>query len=181
VIYVQVGNKYSFDQLQADHHYKLAGITLLAREQAKDYFCLATGIDVHAYGVGYWRTEGFYRRTFAKYGVQLDHLDPLAGRNHVVWYSNMAAETRRRMSREIYPGLPSEIERRIRRRADVVTRYFFRIRDQIAQCESDAPMMSSLCDAVVKRVCMPVWRFIGTKATRESSPTGGAPSPSDVR
>ena len=60
VIYAQMGNKYSPDQLLADHHYGRAGITLLAREQAIDYFRLATGIDARHYGVGYWRTERYY-------------------------------------------------------------------------------------------------------------------------
>jgi 2-polyprenyl-3-methyl-5-hydroxy-6-metoxy-1,4-benzoquinol methylase len=174
VIYVQVGNKYSFDQLHADHHYRLAGITVLARDQAIDYFHDSTGIDRQAYGVGYWRTERFYRRIFAKFGVQLDHLGPPASLNHVLWYANMAGETCQRANGEIYPGLRLELKRRIRRRVAAVGRYFCQISDQIIKSESDPQLVASLCDTVVKRVCEPVWRFIGVKPIRESAMPGRA-------
>jgi 2-polyprenyl-3-methyl-5-hydroxy-6-metoxy-1,4-benzoquinol methylase len=174
VIYVQVGNKYSFDQLQADHHYRLAGITVLARDQAIDYFHAATGIDVQAYGVGYWRTERFYRRIFANFGVRLDHLGPPASLNHVLWYANMANETCRRAQGELYPGLRLELKCRIRRRIAAVGRYFLQISDQIKKCESDPQLVAALCDTVVKRVCEPVWRFIGVKPIEESSIAGRA-------
>jgi SAM-dependent methyltransferase len=173
VIYVQVGNKYSFDQLQADHHYRLAGITLLARDQAIEYFRLATGFDTSIYGVGYWRTERFYRRMFAKFGVPLEHLDAPATAAHVQWYANMANETCRRAAREIYPGLRPELERSIRRRIGIVARYYFRVHDMMCVGGTD-PSAAALCDAAVKRVCTPVWRFIGMK------PTAVAPRVADV-
>jgi 2-polyprenyl-3-methyl-5-hydroxy-6-metoxy-1,4-benzoquinol methylase len=172
LIYVQVGNKYSFDQLHADHHYRLAGITLLARDQAIDYFHGATGLAAQAYGVGYWRTERFYRRIFANFGVQLEHLGPPASLNHVFWYANMAMETCQRANGEIYPGLRLELKRRIRRRVAAVGRYFCRISEQIIKGESDPQLVALLSDTVVKRVCEPVWRFIGVKPIRESSIPG---------
>jgi SAM-dependent methyltransferase len=162
VIYVQVGNKYSFDQLQADHHYRLAGITVLARDQAIEYFRLATGFDASIYGVGYWRTERYYRRMFAKFGVRLEHLDAAATAAHVQWYAGMANETCRRAAREIYPGLRPELERRIRRRIGVAARYYFRVHDMMTQSGTD-PSAALLADTAVKRVCTPVWRFIGMK------------------
>jgi 2-polyprenyl-3-methyl-5-hydroxy-6-metoxy-1,4-benzoquinol methylase len=177
VIYVQVGNKYSFDQLQADHHYRLAGITVLARGQAIDYFHGATGFDMQTYGVGYWRTERFYRRIFARFGVQLDHLESPAGLDHVVWYSNMAIEVCRRARGEIYPGLRPELKRRIRRRIAAVARYFFRISDEIVKVGAHPELVAPLCDAVVKRVCVPVWRFIGVKPIREGPVPGSAVQP----
>lgn len=179
VIYVQVGNKYSFDQLQADHHYRLAGITVLARKQAIEYFLLATGYDVSHYGVGYWRTERFYRRMFAKFGVQLDHIDPPATARHVRWYAGMANETCRRAAREIYPGLPPEVERRIRRRIGIVARYFFRVHDLLSQGGEDA-YTAPLCDAAVKRVCIPVWRFIGMKPPAVAPRVGNTVASSSI-
>src|SRR6185437_7225487 len=49
VIYVVVGNKYSPDQLMADHHYAQAGMTILSRSQAIEYFKIATGSSADSY------------------------------------------------------------------------------------------------------------------------------------
>jgi SAM-dependent methyltransferase len=163
VIYAQVGNKYSPDQLLADHHYGRAGITLLARAQAIDYFRVATGLSDCHYGVGYWRTERYYRRMFARFGVGLDNTESFANPAYVTWYSTFMEQVRRRAEGEIYPGLRPELQQRMRHRMTAVARYFDQIRALIPQCESDPELVAKISDRLVKRICVPVWRFIGTK------------------
>ncbi|MGO9271381.1 MAG: methyltransferase domain-containing protein [Terriglobia bacterium] len=175
VIYAQMGNKYSPDQLLADHHYGRAGITLLAREQAIDYFRLATGIDARHYGVGYWRTERYYRRMFARFGVELEHVDSFPSSNYVTFYSTSMEQVRRRAEREIYPGLRPELQQRMQRRMTAVSRYFDQVKALILQCESNPELVAKISDRLVKRICVPVWRFLGTKpasmAASSATPT----------
>jgi len=171
VIYAQIGNKYSPDQLLADHHYGRAGITLLAREQAIDYFCLATGIDARHYGVGYWRTERYYRRMFARFGVELEQIDSFPNPAYVTSYSTSMEQVRRRAEREIYPGLRPELQQRMSRRMTAVARYFDQVRALIPQCESNPALVAKISDRLVKRICIPVWRFLGSKPTSMATPS----------
>jgi SAM-dependent methyltransferase len=163
VIYAQVGNKYSPDQLLSDHHYGRAGITLLARDQAIDYFRVATGIGVEHYGVGYWRTEAYYRRMFARFGVQLDHSENFAHPDQLVSYTAAVSAVCRRAEQEIQPGLRPELQQRIRRRMAAVASYFARMCGEIVKNASNPQLMAEMSDQVVKRICIPVWRFVGTK------------------
>jgi len=163
VIYAQVGNKYSPDQLIADHHYGRAGITLLARNQAMEYFRVATGLQDRNYGVGYWRTEAYYRRMFARFGVQLDHIESYAHPDHLTGYAEAVSAVCRRAEREIQPGLRPELQRRIRRRMTAVARYYARMCGEIVQAAANPELMAEMSDRVVKRICSPVWRFMGTK------------------
>jgi hypothetical protein len=158
-----VGNKYSPDQLLADHHYGRTGITLLGRPQAIEYFLVATGLHVRHYGVGYWRTERYYRHAFARFGIQLEHAQNFASPDHVTWYANMVSDVCRRAEQEIYPGLRPELQRRIRRRMVAVARYFARISELIVKNGSNPELVARISDRLVKRLCLPVWRFVGTK------------------
>ncbi len=163
VIYVVVGNKYSPDQLMADHHYAQAGMTILSRPQAIEYFKVATGSGAESYGVGYWRTEAYYRRMFARHGVQLDHLGNFSNVHHVLWYAKCVLDVCKRAEKEIHPKLPAVLQERIRRRMLTVARYFAHISDIIAQTESDSKLQATICDRLVKKICLPTWAFVGRK------------------
>jgi SAM-dependent methyltransferase len=163
VILVQVGNKYSPDQLLADHHYHLPGITLLARPQAIDYFRVATGFEACHYGVGYWRTERYYRRMFARFGIEVRHLESYGHPDYVSWYSKMVSDVCRRADQEIHPGLRPELDRRVRRRMIAVARSYAQISELIAKSAANPNLVALLSDRLVKRLCVPVWRFIGVK------------------
>jgi len=179
VIYAQVGNKYSPDQLLADHHYGRAGITLLARAQAIDYYCVATGIHPYHYGVGFWRTERYYRRMFARFGVELELADKFPNRSYVDFYSTFMEQVRRRAETEIYPGLRPELQQRMQRRMTTVARYFNQVRSLLPQCESNPELSAKISDRLVKRICVPVWRFLGTKAA--SVPVSNRPYESTTK
>lgn len=163
VIYVVVGNKYSPDQLLADHHYAQAGMTILSRPQAIEYFKIATGSPADHYGVGYWRTEGYYRRMFSRSGVRLDHIGSYATVHHVLWYAKSIVDVCKRAEKDIHPKLPQILQDRIRRRMMVVARYFSHISDIITKCESDPKLQSTICDRLIKKICLPTWVFVGVK------------------
>jgi SAM-dependent methyltransferase/Tfp pilus assembly protein PilF len=165
VIYVVVGNKYSPDQLMADHHYAQAGMTILSRPQAIEYFKVATGSGADSYGVGYWRTEAYYRRLFKRNGIQLDHLGTFANIHHVLWYAKCVLDVCKRAEKEIHPKLPPVLQERIRRRMLTVARYFAHISDIIAKTESDPKLQATICDRLVKKICLPTWAFVGRKET----------------
>jgi SAM-dependent methyltransferase len=163
VIYVVVGNKYSPDQLMADHHYAQAGMTILARPQAIEYFRVATGSPADHYGVGYWRTEAYYRRMFSRSGVQLDHIGSFGTIHHVLWYAKCIVDVCKRAEKEIHPKLPQVLQERIRRRMMVVARYFSHISDIIMKSAPDPKLQAALCDRLIKKICMPTWVFVGVK------------------
>ena len=163
VIYVVVGNKYSPDQLMADHHYAQAGMTILARPQAIEYFKIATGSPAEHYGVGYWRTEAYYRRMFLRSGVQLDHIGSYATIHHVLWYAKSIVDVCKRAEKDIHPQLPKVLQDRIRRRMMVVARYFSHISEIIMKAAPDPKLQSVLCDRLVKKICLPTWVFVGVK------------------
>lgn len=163
VIYVVVGNKYSPDQLMADHHYAQAGMTILSRPQAIEYYKLATGFGADYYAVGYWRTEGYYRRMFSRNGVQLDHIGNYGTVHHVLWYAKCIMDVCKRAEKEIHPKLPQVLQDRIRRRMMIVARYFSHITDIIAKSEADPKLQATICDRLVKKICLPTWAFIGVK------------------
>jgi 2-polyprenyl-3-methyl-5-hydroxy-6-metoxy-1,4-benzoquinol methylase len=162
VIYVVVGNKYSPDQLMADHHYAQAGMTILARPQAIEYYQVATGFSPDYYAVGYWRTEFYYRHMFGRYGVQLDHIGNYHNIHHVLWYAKSMLDVCKRAQQEIHPKLNSKLQGRVRRRMLAVAKYFSNINDIISK-ESNPELKAKLCDRLIKRVCLPTWSFVGVK------------------
>ncbi len=162
VIYVVVGNKYSPDQLMADHHYAHAGMTILARPQAVEYFQLATASSAEHYGVGYWRTEFYYRRMFRQCGVELEHLGNFGTVDHVLWYAKSMLDVCARAEQPIHPKLRPVLQARIHRRMLTVARYFCGINEIIEKCD-DPQLKAKLCDRLIKRVCLPTWSFVGVK------------------
>ena len=177
VLLLQIGNKYAPDQLLADHHYGRAGITLLARSQAMEYFRLATGLDDDAYGIGFLRTERYYRKAFARFGIVLEHAGNFDRAPDASWYSRSMEQVRRRAEQDIYPGLRPELQQRVRRRMKSVVRYFGQIEDLISQYESSPEMRAKIDVRLVQRICAPVWRLIGTKPAQTAavSAPGSAP------
>jgi 2-polyprenyl-3-methyl-5-hydroxy-6-metoxy-1,4-benzoquinol methylase len=165
VIYVQIPNKYGIDQLMKDHHYALTGITALSRAQAVEYWQLATGEAAEHYGVGYERGEKFYDAAFSRRGVRLNPVDRYTSVEHVLWYAPAVSAMCTRLESEIFPGLRPELAKKIRRRMTKVAQLYAHASQQIVGM-SDARQMAEACDAVVRRLCLGLWRFIGIKRER---------------
>ena len=163
VIYIQIPNKYGLDQLMSDHHYALPGITALSRPQAVEYWQLATGEAAEHYGVGHERGEKFYFSAFARNGVKLNPVDRFSHVDHVVWYAPAVSAMCTRLESPIYPGLRPELEKRIRRRMTKVAQLYAHASEQIISFGSSPELVSEACDAVVRRLCIGLWRFIGIK------------------
>jgi SAM-dependent methyltransferase len=165
VIYIQIPNKYGIDQLLSDHHYGLTGITALSRNQAIEYFCLATGAPVEAYCVGFERGERYYTAAFKRGGVALNPVDRYPSMDHVLWFAPQISALCTRLEREIFPGLRPELQKRIRHRMTKVASLYSRVGQLIIELQksnkSDA--VAKACDAAVRRLCFGLWRFIGVK------------------
>ena len=163
MIYVQIPNKYGVDQLLKDHHYALTGITTLSRPQAIEYWQLATGERPEHYGVGFERGEKFYAAAFRRHGVELKPFERYPSVDHVAWFAPQISEMCRRLEQEIYPGLRPELERRIRRRMTRVAQLYAHASEQIIALRDQPEVLAEACDAVVRRLCLGLWRFIGVK------------------
>lgn len=169
VIYVQIPNKYGIEQLMSDHHYALTGITALSRQQAIEYFCLASGAPASEYSVGYERGERYYMAAFRKGGVKLNPLERFSKMEHVLLYAPMVSKMCTRLGREIYSGLRPELQKRIRHRMNKVARLYAQVGQLIVNLENGgnpetkAELIATACDAAVRRLCMGLWRFIGVK------------------
>lgn len=167
VIYIQMPNKYGIDQLMQDHHYGLTGITALSRPQAIEYWQLATGEAAEHYGVGYERREKFYKAAFQRCDVQLNPVDRYGHVDHVLWYAPAVSALCTRLEREIYPGLRPELQKRIRNRMRKVAQLYSHASQQIIGLQNSPELLAMACDAVVRRLCLGLWRFIGIKNTEE--------------
>jgi SAM-dependent methyltransferase len=167
VIYVQIPNKYGIDQLMRDHHYALTGITALSRPQAIEYWQLATGEAAENYGVGYERGEKFYLSAFRKNRVRLNPIDRYESIDHVLWYAPAVSDMCTRLEAPIYPGLRPKLERQIHRRMTKVAQLYAHASQQIIDMQGDSEELKEItaaaCDAVVRRLCLGLWRFIGMK------------------
>lgn len=162
VIFVQVPNKWGAQQLMSDHHYALTGITALSRNQAIEYWQLATGEEARHYGVGYPRGERFYMNGFARCGVTLSHLQKYDSLSHVAWFARDISALCERVQKEIYPGLRPELQARVRRRLIKVLELYAHASEVIKQLKSSEDVAEA-CDQTVRRLCAPLWRFIGVK------------------
>jgi hypothetical protein len=71
-----------------------------------------------------------------------------------------------RLEKPIYPGLRPELEKRIQRRMTKIAQLYAHASQQIIDMQSsDAKdLTANACDAVVRRLCLGLWRFIGIKA-----------------
>jgi len=169
VIYIQIPNKYGIDQLMRDHHYALTGITALSRAQAIEYWQLATKEAAEHYGVGYERGEKFYFSAFARNGVRLNPVDRYNHVDHVTWYAPAISAMCKRLEQPIYPGLRPELEKRIRRRMTKVAQLYAHASQQIISLSGKPELAAEACDAVVRRLCVGLWRFIGVKGTENTA------------
>jgi SAM-dependent methyltransferase len=163
VVYVQIPNKYGVDQLMCDHHYGLTGLTALARPQAIEYWQAATGYAAEHYTVGYERGENYYRAAFAKGGVRLSHVQDCGSIHHLVWYAEAFSAMVDRLRGEIHPGLPSRLERRVRARMSLAVRLYNQGLQRAMALPEGSRTQAAVCDALVRRICMGLWRFIGVK------------------
>src|SRR5579859_1563490 len=163
VIYIQIPNKYGLDQLISDHHYALTGITALSRPQAIEYWQLATGEAAEHYGVGYERGEKFYFSAFARNGVKLNPVDRYTHVDHLVWYAPAVSALCTRLESPIFPGLRPELEKRVRRRMKKVAQLYAHASERIISFRDSPDLVSEACDAVVRRLCVGLWRFLGVK------------------
>jgi SAM-dependent methyltransferase len=164
VIFLQMPNKWGAQQLLADHHYALTGITALSRNQAIEYWQLATGEEARHYGVGYPRGERYYLNAFARCGVTLNHLQKHDSLAHVAWFARDINALCARVQKEIYPGLRPELQGRIKRRIIKVLELYAHASEVIKQLQSSPHGTGEACDQIVRRLCMPLWRFIGVKS-----------------
>ena len=164
IIYLQMPNKWGAQQLMADHHYALTGITALSRNQAIEYWQLATGEEARHYGVGYPRGERYYLNAFARCGVTLNHLQKFDQLAHLAWHAQDVTTLCARLQKEIYPGLRPELDQRIRRRIMKVLELYAHAAEAIKQLQHSNPKIAAeAVDQTVRRLCMPLWRFIGVK------------------
>jgi SAM-dependent methyltransferase len=162
LLFIQVPNKYSPEYIQADHHYGLFGISLLSRPQAIEYWGLAYA-PLKYYGVGYLRSEKFYRLAFAREGVTLEPTEQYQGIAHVLFYAPQMSRLVGRLHQGVYAGLPPKLQRRIRNRALKVVKLFLHTTRILKTLESNPAQLGKVCDTLVRRLCRSVWGFIGTK------------------
>ena len=122
---------------------------MLARSQAIEYFRVGMGVDAEHYGVGYWRTERYYRTAFARSGVELEHAQTFASPDYVTGYAHIVSDLCRRAEQEIYPGLRADLQQRIRRRMIAVARYFAFIGELIVKNGSNPDLVARISDRLV--------------------------------
>lgn len=171
-IYVQVGNKFSPDQLVADHHYRLPGITMLSRAQAIEYFCKRKHLSESDYAVGYWREEKYYRNVFRQRGIQLERVDRYPSPDHVLWYANAISEMCVQLKQDLWPDLRPELGQRMKRRMRKIAELYVHGSKQLVEIAAQRPeLLSEACDAIAGRILTGVLRFVG-KRTAENH--GGA-------
>ncbi|HVN08703.1 MAG TPA: methyltransferase domain-containing protein [Patescibacteria group bacterium] len=171
-IYVQVGNKFSPDQLVADHHYRLPGITMLSRAQAIEYFCQRKHLTENLYGVGYWREEKYYRNVFRRQGVPLERVDKYPTPDHVLWYANAINEMCIQLKQDLWPDLRPELGQRMKKRMTKIAQLYVHASRQLQEIAAKQPeLLEAACDAIAGRILTGVLRFVGKRAGRNG---GGA-------
>jgi len=166
-VYMQVGNKFSPDQLAGDHHYKLPGITLLSRPQAIEYFCARLKLTETDYAVGTWREEKYYRNVFAKEGVTLQRVDRYKSPDNVTGFAKPISELLARLEGNLWPDLRPELGRRMTRRIRKLAELYVHASRQLPQFANNPRTLEEACDAIVGRLLAGVWRFVGTKRSAQ--------------
>lgn len=163
VVYVQVGNKFSPDQLLADHHYKLPGITMLSRAQAIEYWTIRCRRDPSEYGVGYWREEKYYRNVFSRAGVTLHRADHFSSPDEILWYAEAVSRICKLLDGNPWPDLRPALARRMHRRMRKIAELYVHSSRQLPSIESQPELVAHACDAIVGRLLTGVWRLVGVK------------------
>jgi SAM-dependent methyltransferase len=170
VVYLQVGNKFSPDQLAGDHHYKLPGITMLSRPQAMEYFSVRLQQPTSNYAVGCWREEKYYRHVFRRWGIALHRVDHFSTTDHVLWYAKAITELCSRLEAgDPWPDLRPELSRRMRRRILKLTALYVHACQQLPRMANDPALLTAACDAIVGRLLWGVWRLVGVKNLADSN------------
>src|SRR5262249_53367873 len=141
IVYIQVGNKFSPDQLLHDHHCQLPGLTMLSREQAVEYFTVRTGKPREHYAVGYWREEKYYRNVFRREGVTLHRVERFAHPDTVNAYGKDVPAVCKLLEEDIWPDLRPELARRMRRRMLTVVRLYVHACRQLLALESHLDLL----------------------------------------
>jgi len=171
-VYVQVGNKFSPDQLTGDHHYRLPGITLLSQAQAIEYFCTRLKLPESSYAVGHWRDEKFYRNAFRRHGVTLERVDKYPTTDHVLWYAQAISEMCVQLKQNLWPDLRPELGERMKRRMKKIAELYVHGSRQLAEIAANQPeRLNEACDTLTGRLLTGVLRFVGK---REAAGGGGA-------
>ena len=168
-IYFAVPNKYSPEFILADHHYMLMGISLLARAQGEEYFERATGTPACHYGVGFYRTEKYYRAAFARCGVAIEHTEDYATPAHVLWYAPAISALAERLGTAADPRLRTELNLRILRRGRKVVELYVHSSRVLKALENQPEQLALACQMIVNRICVAVWRFFGVKGKLPAS------------
>jgi len=166
VIYLQMPNKWGAQQLMADHHYSLTGITALSRKQAIEYWQLATGENEPEYSVGYPRAERYYASAFAKCGVTLKPVQTYPAPAYVEWFGRDVDALQKRLQKETYPGLRPELDQKIRRRINKAIQLYIHASRVIGQLQAQPEQMKEACDYLVRRLGLPLWKFVGIKEAK---------------
>ncbi|HET7106220.1 MAG TPA: methyltransferase domain-containing protein [Candidatus Acidoferrum sp.] len=170
-IYVQVGNKFSPDQLVADHHYRLPGITMLSRAQAIEYFCKRNKLPESDYAVGYWREEKYYRNVFRQRGINLERVDKYPTTDHVLWYAQAISEMCIQLKQNLWPDLRPELGERMKRRMKKLAELYVHGSRQLAEIAARQPeRLNEACDTLTGRLLTGVLRFVG----KREAASGGA-------
>jgi SAM-dependent methyltransferase len=173
VVYMQVGNKFSPDQLAGDHHYKLPGITMLSKPQAIEYFCTRMKQPPEAYAVGSWREEKYYRHVFRRAGVSLHRVDRFPSTEHVLWYAKAISEMCGKLENgDLWPDLRPELKRRMRQRITKLAQLYVHASRQLPRMIDDPGRLEQACDAIVARLLWGVWRLVGIKNLPERQTMG---------
>jgi len=167
-VYVQVGNKFSADQLLHDHHCQLPGLTVLAREQAVEYFQVRTGRPADHYAVGYWREEKFYRNVFRRCGVTLHRTEHFYHPDSINYYAKDFSEICTMLEKDLWPDLRPELGRRMRKRMLKVVQLYVHASRQLPSLMAQPDLLAQACDSIVARILLPVWRLVGIKDAQPS-------------
>ena len=178
-VYIQVGNKFSPDQLLHDHHCQLPGLTMLSREQAVEYFQARTGKPKEAYAVGYWREEKYYRHVFRRHGVTLRRTEHFPHPDMVNVYGKDIPNVCSLLEKDLWPDLRPELGKRMRRRMLMLVRLYVHACRQLPALKSNLNLVEEACDLIVGRLLLTVWRLVGVKdaPSSPSSSTVVAPIP----
>jgi hypothetical protein len=83
---------------------------------------------------------------------------------HVLWYAPTVSEMCQRLEKPIHPGLRPELQKRIRRRMTKVAQLYAHASQQIINLQGSNDLAATACDAVVRRLRLGLWRFIGIKS-----------------
>jgi len=163
-IYVQVGNKFSPDQLLADHHLRLPGITVLSRPQAVEYYCTRMRQPESGYAVGYWRDEKYYGNAFRRRGVDLKRLHRYPTTEYVLAYAAGVSLMCSQLNQDLWPDLRPELGQRMKRRMLKIAELYVHASRQLAVIAAERPeQLEEACDAVTGRMLVPVLRFVGKR------------------